>query len=217
MSASRFSRSGTIARKSRMFNLNDLLVMIPELYLTAAACVLLLMDVFLGDSERNITHWTAILVLVVAIYLVVFGQPPGTATAFDGMFVRDRMAVILFVLARPYLRDRKLQYGEFYSLTLFAVLGLLLLISAGNLLTLYLGLELFSLPTIALVAMNRESGLSSEASIKFFVLSALASGLLLYGMSMIYGASGSLDLAAIYRSAATTAHPHLLRYGLVFL
>src|SRR5579875_741211 len=173
MSASRFSRSGTIARKSRMFNLND---------------VLLLMDVFLGDSERNITHWTAILVLVVAIYLVVFGQPPGTATAFDGMFVRDRMAeilkcfvltatVIMFVLARPYLRDRKLQYGEFYSLTLFAVLGLLLLISAGNLLTLYLGLELFSLPTIALVAMNRESGLSSEASIKFFVLSALASGL----------------------------------------
>lgn len=211
-----------------MFQLNDLLVMMPEIYLTVAACVLLLVDAFLPDEQRDATHWLAILVVVVAGYLVVLGQPPGTVTAFGGMFVRDRMAEILklfallttaivFVLARPYLRDRKLQIGEFYTLTIFAVLGLMLLISAGNLVPLYLGLELFTLASYALVALNRDSRISSEAAIKFFVLGALSSGLLLYGMSMLYGATGSLSLATIHNAALTTQRPDMLRFGLVFL
>ena len=211
-----------------MFSMNDLLVMLPELYMAGAACLLLLIDAFLRDEQRGAIHWMAVLVLVVAIYLVIFGQPNGTATAFDGMFVRDRMAEILkvfalgttaivFVISRPYLRDRKLLIGEFYILGLFAVLGLMLLISAGNLVSLYLGLELYSLSAYALIALNRDSRLSSEAAIKYFVLSALASGLLLYGMSMIYGATGTLALDAIHRAAATTAHSGLLRFGLVFL
>jgi NADH-quinone oxidoreductase subunit N len=211
-----------------MVTINDLLVLLPELYVTAAACLLLLVDVFLSDEQRNYTHWMAIFALAVAIYLVVWGQPPGATTAFEGMFVRDRMAeilkvfalgatMILFVLARPWLKDRKLFIGEFYTLTIFSVLGVMLLVSAGSLITLFLGLELFSLPAFALVALNRDSKLASEAAIKFFVLGALASGLFLYGMSLIYGATGTLDLGAIYRAANTTSHPHLLRFGLVFL
>ena len=211
-----------------MFTLNDILVMLPEIYMAGAACLLLLVDAFLRDEQRGATHWMAILVLIVAIYLVVFGQPDATVTAFDGMFVRDRMAEILkvfvlgsaalvFVFSRPYLRDRNLLIGEFYTLTIFAVLGLMLLVSAGNFVSLYLGLELYSLSAYALIALNRDSRLSSEAAIKYFVLSALASGLLLYGMSMIYGATGTLALDAIHRAAMTTAHPNLLRFGLVFL
>lgn len=211
-----------------MFSLNDLLVILPEIYLTVAACVLLLVDAFLPDEQRDATHWLAILVVAVAGYLVVIGQPPGTVTAFDGMFVRDAVAEILklfallttgivFVLARPYLRDRELQIGELYTLTIFSTLGLMLLISAGNLVSLYLGLELFSLAAYALIALNRDSRLSSEAAIKYFVLSALASGLLLYGMSMLYGATGSLSLAAIHNAAMTTQRPDMLRFGLVFL
>lgn len=211
-----------------MFTMNDILVMLPEIYLAGAACLLLLVDAFLRDQQRGSTHWMAVLVLLVAIYLVVFGQPRGVVTAFDGMFVRDSMAEILkvfllgataivFVLSRPYLRDRNLLIGEFYTLTIFAALGMMLLVSAGNFVSLYLGLELYSLSAYALIALNRTSRLSSEAAIKYFVLSALASGLLLYGMSMIYGATGTLALDAIDRAAMTTAHPNLLRFGLVFL
>lgn len=211
-----------------MFSFNDLLVMLPELYLTAAACLLLLVDAFLRDEQRDATHWMSIVVLLIGIWLVIFGQPPGTATAFDGMFVRDAMAEILkifvlaataivFISSRPYLRDRGLMRGEFYTLMLFAVIGQMLLISAGNLVSLYLGLELYSLSAYALIAFNRDSRLSSEAAIKYFVLSALASGLLLYGMSMLYGATGSLSLSTIHSAASTTNHPNLLRFGLVFL
>jgi NADH-quinone oxidoreductase subunit N len=123
----------------------------------------------------------------------------------------------MFVMARPWLKDRKLFMGEFYSLSMFSVLGVMLLVSAGSLITVYLGLELFSLPAFALVALNRDSKLASEAAIKFFVLGALASGLLLFGMSMIYGATGSLDLHTIFASIGTTLHLHLLQLGLVFL
>ena len=211
-----------------MFSLNDLLVILPELYLTAAACLVLLFDVFLDDEQRDATHWTAVIVLMVAIFLVIRGQTPQTVTAFGGMFIRDHMAeilkvtvlvatILMFVVARPWLKDRKLFVGEFYSLAMFSVLGVMVLVSAGSLITVYLGLELFALPAYALVAMNRESKLASEAAIKFFVLGALASGLMLFGMSLIYGATGTLDLHAIFAAAGTTQHLHLLQFGLVLL
>ena len=211
-----------------MISVNDLLVILPELYLTAAACLVLLFDVFINDDQRDATHWVATIVMVVAIFLVIHGQTPQAVTAFGGMFVRDHMAeilkvtvmvatILMFVLARPWLKDRKLFVGEFYALSMFSVLGVMLLVSAGSLITVYLGLELFSLPVYALVAMNRESKLASEAAIKFFVLGALASGLLLFGMSLIYGATGTLDLHQIFVAIGTTSHLHLLEFGLVFL
>ena len=216
-----------------MPTLNDILILLPEFYLVAAACLLLLLDAFMKPEQRPMLHWLAIAVLVVTIYLVIAGQPAHSVTAFGGMFVRDQVAEILKVFAlgttamvcvyaRPYLIDRKLFIGEFYTLLIFAVLGVMLLVSAGNFVTLYLGLELLSLSSYALVALNRDSKLPSEAAIKYFVLGALASGMLLYGMSMVYGASGmggtpSLDLAQLHHVMAYTTAPNLLLFGLIFM
>jgi NADH-quinone oxidoreductase subunit N len=216
-----------------MPNLNDILIMLPEFYLVVAACLLLLLDAFMKSTERPMLHWISIAVLLVGIYLVVAGQPAQTVTAFGDMFVRDRVAEILkvfallttaivFVYARPYLIDRKLVNGEFYTLMIFAVIGVMLLVSAGNLVTVYLGLELLSLSSYALVALNRDARLPSEAAIKYFVLGALASGMLLYGMSMVYGASGmggtpTLDLAQLHHVTSYTTAPKLLLFGLIFM
>jgi NADH-quinone oxidoreductase subunit N len=216
-----------------MPTLNDILILLPEFYLVAAACLLLLLDAFMKPEQRPTLHWLAIAVLLVTIYLVIAGQPEQGVTAFGGMFVRDQVSEILKVFAlgtttmvcvyaRPYLIDRKLFIGEFYTLLIFAVLGVMLLVSAGNFVTLYLGLELMSLSSYALVALNRDSKLPSEAAIKYFVLGALASGMLLYGMSMVYGASGmggtpSLDLAQLHHVMAYTTAPNLLLFGLIFM
>jgi NADH-quinone oxidoreductase subunit N len=216
-----------------MPTLNDILILLPEFYLVAAACLLLLLDAFMKPAQRPMLHWLAIAVLLVTIYLVIAGQPEQSVTAFGGMFVRDQVSEILKVFAlgttamicvyaRPYLIDRKLFIGEFYTLLIFAVLGVMLLVSAGNFVTLYLGLELMSLSSYALVALNRDSKLPSEAAIKYFVLGALASGMLLYGMSMVYGASGmggtpSLDLAQLHHVIAYTTAPNLLLFGLIFM
>jgi len=216
-----------------MPTLNDILILLPEFYLVAAACLLLLMDAFMKPEQRPLLHWLAIAVLLVTIYLVIAGQPAQSVTAFGGMFVRDEVAEILKVVAlgttamicvyaRPYLIDRKLFIGEFYTLLIFAVLGVMLLVSAGNFVTLYLGLELLSLSSYALVALNRDAKLPSEAAIKYFVLGALASGMLLYGMSMVYGASGmggapSLDLAHLHGVMSYTTAPNLLLFGLIFM
>jgi NADH-quinone oxidoreductase subunit N len=137
------------------------------------------------------------------------------------VFILGTTAAV-FVYGRGYLRDRALYVGEFYLLCLFATLGGMLLVSAGNLVMVYLGLELLTLSSYALVALNRDSALSSEAAMKYFVLGALASGLLLYGMSMIYGATGTLDLAQIQMAGTLVAggaasHQTLLLFGLVFL
>jgi len=216
-----------------MPNLNDIRIMAPEFYLVGAACILLIFDAFMKPKERPLLHWLSIGVLLVGIYLVIAGQPAQTMTAFGGMFVRDGVAEILkifvllttaivFVYARPYLIDRKLVTGEFYTLMIFAVIGVMLLVSAGNLVTVYLGLELLSLSSYALVALNRDAKLPSEAAIKYFVLGALASGMLLYGMSMVYGASGmggapTLDLAQLHHVASYTTSPQLLLFGLIFM
>jgi len=215
------------------YNPADLVTMLPELFLLGATCAILLIDLFLPPSRRAVTHWLSIAALAATGWLVCSGAPATGASvpAFDGMFLRDGVATVLkvfvllttglvFVYGRDYLRARKLFVGEFYLLLLFATLGMLLLVSAGNLVTVYLGLELLTLSSYALVALNRDSPVSSEAAIKYFVLGALASGLLLYGMSMIYGATGTLDLAKIHAVAdfsANSPHRMLLAFGLVFL
>nr|WP_266168342.1 NADH-quinone oxidoreductase subunit NuoN [Dyella subtropica] len=211
-----------------MPNINDILIMLPELYLVVAACLLLLLDAFMKPEQRHWLHWLSVGALLMAIYLVVAGQPAQPVVAFGGMFVRDGVSEILkafallstalvFVYAKPYLIDRKLFVGEFYTLMIFAVIGVMLLVSAGSLVTVYLGLELLTLSSYALVALNRDSQLSSEAAIKYFVLGALASGMLLYGMSMVYGATATLDLANLHTAAAHTGAPKLLLFGLIFM
>ncbi len=215
------------------FNPADLATLLPELFLLGATCAILLIDLFIKPTRRDVTHWLSIGALAVTGWLVCRGAPAQgvVVPAFNGMFLRDGVATVLkvFVLlttglvllySRSYLSERKLFVGEFYLLLLFASLGMLLLVSAGSLVTVYLGLELLTLSSYALVALNRDSPVSSEAAIKYFVLGALASGLLLYGMSMIYGATGTLDLAKIHAIAdfsANSPHRTLLLFGLVFL
>jgi NADH-quinone oxidoreductase subunit N len=209
------------------FNLHDLFLLAPENFLLGATCAILLIDLFLQPAQRAVTHWLALAAVIGSLLLILADVDPATS-AFGGTFLHDGIAAVLkvfilgvtaavFVYARGYLRDRNLFVGEYYLLCLFATLGMMLLVSAGSLVMVYLGLELFALSTYALVAINRDSGVASEAAMKYFVLGALASGLLLYGMSMIYGATHTLDLAAIHRVATATDYPNLLAFGIVFL
>ena len=207
----------------------ELLPLIPELVLVGAAFALLMLDLFLKDSQRVVTHVLSVATLLVVGGLVAAGVGAGDGTAvLNGMFVRDTMADVLKVVTCgvsavallfvwPYLRERGLYKGEVSVLVLFAVLGMMLLTSAGSLIMVYLGLELLALSSYALVAIDRDSKLASEAAMKYFVLGALASGLLLYGMSLVYVATGSLDLAAIRDAAPGVGQPLLLLTGVVFM
>ncbi len=207
---------------------NDLINVLPELYLTGSICVLLLFDAFAGARYRNAMHWLSMLVLIVTALLVVAAQRVGPATAFSGMYINDALAGLLklfsilavalvFVFASPYLRMRKLAAGEFHTLALFALLGIMMLVSAGNLVMIYLGLEMLTLSSYALVALDRDSPRATEAAMKYFVLGAMASGLLLYGMSMIYGATGTLSLAGIGATLPMSPHYMLAVFGVVFV
>jgi NADH-quinone oxidoreductase subunit N len=189
----------------------------PEIALLTAACAILLIDVFLPDEQRHITYGLTLLTLAVTALLNVgLLSDDLVGYAFGGMYVADPLAALLkiftcltvgltLVYARPYARDRGLWKGELFTLALFATLGICVMISAGNLLTVYLGLELQSLALYALVALRRDDSRATEAAMKYFVLGALASGFLLYGMSMLYGATGTLDLNALSQAAARGA------------
>ncbi len=180
----------------------------PEIFLGAAACAILMLDLFFEDANR---HWTAILAvatLLVTAAIAATQAVPARVVALGGMFELDRMAQVLkvvalltvaavFIYSIEYLRRRAIMKGEYFVLGLFATLGILVLISAASLITLYLGLELLSLCLYAMVAFDRESGRAAESAIKFFVLGSLASGTLLYGMSIVYGVTGSLQLNVI--------------------
>jgi len=209
--------------------LADFTPMLPEIFLLSATCALLLLDLFVSDARRGLTHFLGLSVLAATLVLVLRSSGGDAASAFGGMFLRDAPSDILkafilvttaaaFVYAKPYLQDRGLFKGEFHVLCLFAVLGMMVLVSAGNLVTVYLGLELLALSSYALVALNRDSAVASEAAMKYFVLGSLASGMLLYGMSMVYGATGSLDLASIHAASADLGENRpLLMFGVVFL
>ena len=201
----------------------------PEIFLTLMASVILILDLFLTEAKRAVSYWLAQLTLAgcAAITVTTFGF--GALPAFNGMFIDDPMgdvlklmvyiAVIAFlVYSRQYTSLRGLFRSEFFVLTLFATLGMLVMISANHLLTLYLGLELMSLSLYAMVALDRDSPVATEAGMKYFVLGALSSGLLLYGMSMIYGATGSLALPDVsYAILGPDANRTVLTFGLVFL
>ena len=211
------------------FVIPDMAPAAPELFVLAAACAVLVADVYLPERHRFLTYNLAQISLVVAAVLCLALFPEGRQVSFNGSFVSDPMSAVLkvfillatyfvFFYSKVYLRARELFKGEYFVLGLFAVLGMMVLVSAGSLLTVYLGLELLSLSLYAMVAMNRESAVASEAAMKYFVLGALASGMLLYGMSMIYGATGTLDLAAIREHVAGLESRNLIIVlGLVFV
>ncbi len=202
----------------------DLMPLLPELVLVGAAFALLLLDLFIGERQRVLVHVLSIVALIVVAGMLAL-DVGGQGTVLNGMFIRDDMADVLkwvtcvvsafaLVYTWTFLRERGIYKAEITVLMLFSVAGMMLLISAGNLVMVYIGLEMLALCSYALVAADRDNPLASEAAMKYFVLGSLASGLLLYGMSLIYGATGSLDLAAIHSAASATP---LLLTGMVFL
>jgi len=191
------------------------------------ACVVLVVDVFIEDNRRNLTYSLSQLTLLVTAALITLGEADQRALAFNDMFIQDQLAdtlklfilaitFVIFVYSRDYLRDRDIFKGEFYVLGLFGVLGMMIMVSSSNLLLLYLGLELMSLCLYAMVAFDRENGNASEAAMKYFVLGAIASGMLLYGMSILYGLSGSLAIADIAQAVSSVEQGSDSQLGLVF-
>lgn len=210
------------------FVLADLLPALPELVLLGGACVVLILDLFLSDDLRWITFGLALAALGGTALATLGTLDPVPVLAFGNTFVDDRLADVLklmlygvvaavLVYARDYLRARGMDRGEFYALVLFATLGMMIMISASHFLTLYLGLELLSLCLYALVGLQRDNPVASEAAMKYFILGALASGLLLYGMSLLYGVTGSLELARVAAALPGAAVDPVLVFGLVFL
>ncbi len=201
---------------------------IPEIYLTVALCVILLVDAFAGRASRRLTPTLTLAALVIGAALTVqYAGVSGTVMLFSGMYVADPLGNLLKLFAflfvavvllysRQYLDTRGLLKGEYYVLTLSALLGICVMISAGSLLSMYMGIELLSLSLYALVAFNRDSAVSAESAIKYFVLGAIASGCLLYGMSLVYGMSGSLLFSEIADSLRGVPSLGLIM-GLVFV
>ena len=209
--------------------LADIAPLAPELVVVIGAFALLMLDLFIGERRRVVTHGLAVLVLLGAALMIALGVG-GQGMVLADMFVRDTAADVLKVgilvltavslgYAWPFMRERGLYKGELPVLMLFATVGMMLLVSAPNLATVYVGLELLALCQYALVAFDRDNPVGSEAAMKYFVLGSLASGLLLFGMSLVYGATGSLDLATISTAAATVdgGTRTLLLTGTVFL
>lgn len=208
------------------FETPNLMLALPEIWMLGMACLVLVVDLFSSDRDHTPAYWLAQVALLGGIVITVQTQWGVDATTFTGNYIADSAAAVLkvavllltflaFAYSRDYLRDRGMLQGEFYLLTLFAALGMMVTISAHSLLVVYLGVELMSLSLYALVAMRRDSPAASEAAMKYFVLGALASGMLLYGMSMLYGATGSLEISAIADAAADDAGL-LLVFGLIF-
>lgn len=212
------------------FVVPDLLPAAPELFLATMALVILMIDLLVKDSRRTLTFALTQLTLV-GCAAIQFSTSTGEIVyTFSNMFVDDLMAdllklflymtvIVVMFYSRGYIIDREvMNKGEYYVLTLFATLGMMVMISANHFLTIYIGLELLSLSLYAMVAMNRDSVTSAEAAMKYFVLGALASGLLLYGMSMIYGATGTLEITGIAeRLYSGDVNKSVLVFGLVFL
>ena len=205
-----------------------------EIFLLIGASAILLIDMFLSESKRNLTYYMSLGVLAVCAYLSWLDYAAGTTVyTFNNMFVSDPMSNLLklftylavaitLIYSRQYVTERGMMSGnlggEFYVLALFSMLGQMIMISGNNMLIIYLGLELMSLSLYALVALRRDHAVSTEASMKYFILGALASGFLLYGISMLYGATGSLDIGAISSfSSQGLANHTILVFGIVFV
>lgn len=200
-----------------------------EIFLLVMVCVVMLANLVAGEKRRYVAYGLAQIALIGCAVLTFTSISSEPSYTFSGMFVDDVMADILklmvyatvaavLIYSRAYISTRDMYTGEFFSLVLFATLGMMVMISASHFLTLYLGLELLSLSLYAMVALRRDLVTATEAAMKFFVLGALASGFLLYGMSMVYGATGSLHVASVTEAIqAGTSNHEVLVVGLVFI
>ncbi len=211
------------------FAVPNIVPAMPEIFILAMACAILILDLFLDDSNRHVGYLLTLATLVGAAVLTVRSFHHTAVYTFNHMFVADTLADVIdlaiygmtfFVLvySRRYLRERGMFRGEYFVLALFGVVGMMVMTSATHFLTLYLGLELLSLSQYAMVAFQRDSSLATEAAMKYFVLGALASGMLLYGMSMLYGVTGSLDIGVVRQKIEAMSHGNVvLIFGLVFI
>ena len=201
-----------------------------EIFLLSAICAILLIDVFLSDAKRWITYALSLLALAGTAYVTVCcGAVDTRVAAFHGTFIADPMGNVLklfsygtvavaFLYSREYLQRRGLFKGEYFILGLVALLGVMVMTSAGNLISLYIGIELMSLSLYAMVAIDRDSGIAAESAMKYFVLGAIASGTLLYGFSVIYGMTGTLQLDELAVAIREVGPDKLgLIFGLVFV
>lgn len=201
----------------------------PEIFLLAMVCIVMLVDLIVGEEKRYFAFFLAQIALIGSALLTFTTFSSEVSHTFSGMFVDDAMSDILklmvyitvatvLIYSRSYIGVRGMFRGEFFSLALFATLGMMVMISASHFMTLYLGLELLSLSLYAMVALQRDSTAATEAAMKFFVLGALASGFLLYGMSMVYGATGTLHTTKLAGIIQAGAIDHsVLVIGLVFI
>ncbi|HZV66392.1 MAG TPA: proton-conducting transporter membrane subunit, partial [Telluria sp.] len=210
----------------------NLIPVYAEIFLLVAASAILLIDMFLSDARRSLTYALSLATLVVCgVFSYADLSAGATVYTFSNMFVSDPMSNLLklftylavgitLIYSRQYATERGMMSGnlggEFYVLALFAMLGQMVMISGNNMLIIYLGLELMSLSLYALVALRRDHAVATEAAMKYFILGALASGFLLYGISMVYGATGSLDLSEVAKiSGSGSANHTILVFGIV--
>jgi NADH-quinone oxidoreductase subunit N len=200
----------------------------PEICLVVAICLVLLVDVFAGAKRAGLTSTLTLLALAVSAALTVrYAHVTERVVLLNGMYVADELAYVLklagflvvavaLLYSRSYLINRDILRGEYYVLALTALLGIFVLVSANSLLTVYLGVELLALSVYAMVAFDRDSGIAAESAMKYFVLGAIASGALLYGMSLIYGLTGTLELGEIAARLSTPSSLGVIM-GLVFI
>lgn len=211
------------------FEMPEFMLALPEIVLLCAICFVLVADLFISDEKRVITFWLSMASLLVTLLAVFYSQPEIKTITFSGSYVADPLASVLkiaatvclalvFLYSRDYLMQHQLRKGEFYLLSLFGLLGIFVMCSANNLLTLYLGLETLSLSLYALVAFDRNSRICAEAAMKYFVLGAIASGTFLYGISLIYGVTGTIQFDVMSEAVISTGADDLaLWFGLAFL
>ena len=208
----------------------DFTMISPELFLVIATSAVLLFDLFANKNMQKNTYALSQLGLLgTAVFIYIIGQSD-PVTIFHGQYQHDGITTVLqmtivvlgiFILlySRHYVRERNMPFGEYYTLVLFSIFGMLVLVSAHSLLSLYLGLEILSLPIYALTALRRDQAICTEAAMKYFIMGAIASGMLLYGMSMLYGATHSIDINTIKMAMQTTSgnEKSILLLGLVFI
>ncbi|MDQ7050659.1 MAG: NADH-quinone oxidoreductase subunit NuoN [Enterobacterales bacterium] len=199
-----------------------------EIFILAALCCIMIVDLFQRDKERYLTFLLTQLVFIVLFIIGAQQLGEASVSSFSGHWKLDQFSLILklaiysitfisLFYARAFIRERNLMRGEYYLLTLFSVLGMMIMVSAGSLLIVYLGLELLSLSLYALVALQRDSNQASEAAVKYFVMGGLASGFLLYGISLVYGVTGSIMIDQVAEYVSQNNANLMIQFGLVFI
>lgn len=200
-----------------------------EIFVAVMALVVMLASTFARSIARNLAYLLTQATLIVAAFITIFTMEGEVVLTFSNLFISDLLGDVLKLMiyfstaiallyGRGYLADRKIDKPEYYLLALLMTLGMMVMVTANHMLPMYIGLEMMSLALYTMVAFDRDSARSTEAAMKYFVLGALASGLLLYGMSMVYGATGTLEFSGVAQALYNqTANQNVLMFGLVFL